>query len=73
MNRFVIQVFRCGEWRNVTTIPLEGSHNSRDADTKYRRAYLVAMQQLASWRGYFTEPLRIAEPTIAGGYVVARP
>ena len=73
MSLLLIQVYRCGEWRNVTTIPLENGHNSRDTDTKYARAYRDAMLMLSRWRGYFDEPLRIAEPTISGGYVEARP
>lgn len=72
MNRLLIQVFRCGEWRNVTTIPFEGGNNRADSDAKYRRAYREAMQQMSGWRGYFTDPLRIAEVTINGGYVEAR-
>lgn len=73
MNRLMIQVFRCGEWRNVTTIPLENGNNSRDTDAKYARAYREASLMLSRWRGYFDEPLRIAEPTITGGYKEARP
>ena len=73
MNRFVIQVFRCNEWRNVTTIPFEDGKNRADSDAKRRRAYREAMQQMSGWRGYFTDPLRIAEVTINGGHVEARP
>lgn len=73
MNRLMVQVFRCGEWRNVTTVLIELGHNGRDADFQYRVAYRKAVQCLSSWRGYFFEPLRIAEPTITGGWKEARP
>lgn len=69
----MIQVFCGGEWRNVTTIRFEGGNNRTDSDAKYRHAYRIAMNQLSGWRGYFTDPLRIAEVTINGGYVEARP
>ena len=39
MNRFFIQVFRGGEWRNVTTIPFEEGNNRLDADQKYLRQF----------------------------------
>jgi hypothetical protein len=73
MNRFVIQVSRDGEWCNVTTIPFESGNNRLDADAKYRRAYREASLMLSRWAGYFTDPLRIAEPTITGGYKEVAP
>ena len=73
MNRLIIQVFRCGEWRNVTTVTFEPGHNGMDADRKYAAAYRQASLMLSRWAGYFLEPLRIAEPTITGGYKEARP
>ena len=72
MNRLVIQVHRCGEWRNVSTFPFENGFNSGDAQQKYRRAYRAAMIGLTRWSGYFTDPLRVAEPTARGEYREAR-
>lgn len=72
MNRLVIQVFRHGEWRNLTTIPFENGNNRSDGQTKYARAYREATKQITGWRGHFTDRLRIAEPTINGGYMEAK-
>lgn len=68
MNRLIIQVLRSNEWCNVTTIPVEQSHNATDTKQKYRRAYSKAVHQTTCWRGYFTEPVRIAELQGQGGY-----
>lgn len=72
MNKLFVQVFRGGAWCNVTSVAIDPAYG-RDADRQYARAYRLAMQQLAGWRGYFTEPLRIAEEMARGGYKEARP
>ena len=72
MNQFVIQVFRCGEWRNVSTFSFEGGKNAIDGEQKNRRAYRAAMIGLTRWSGYFSEPMRIAEPVGYREYREAR-
>lgn len=73
MNRLLIQVFRCDEWRNVTTIAYEPGNNTADSDRRYAAAYREASLMLSRWSGYFDDPLRIAEQTIRGEYKEVRP
>jgi hypothetical protein len=66
MNRFIIQVNRCNEWRKVTTVPFDptrdrplrrGDHVVHNRQTALREA----MRALTAWAGYFSEDLRIVE------------
>lgn len=67
-----VQVFKNGCWLKVTSIPVEGAPNHSDRQKKYAAAYREALSQLAGWRGYFKEPLRIAIRDDRGEYQEAR-
>jgi hypothetical protein len=70
MNRFIIQVNRGNEWRNVTTINFDADRTHpvvRGNNVVHSRktAMKEAVSGLAAWSGYFLEPLRLVE---ARGY-----
>lgn len=67
-----VQVFKNGQWCKVTTISIDAGNNRLDERQKYVRAYREALSQLAGWRGYFKEPLRIAIRNDRGEYQEAR-
>lgn len=54
MSAFIVQVFRQGEWRRLTRVPVPEARNG-DRDAALDQARLEVRRQIDGWRHYFTE------------------
>lgn len=64
IDAFYVQVCKNKNWMRVTTIRVD--HKVNEEQKSVERAYRSAMSQLAGWRGYYREPLRIVAEDMSG-------